>query len=77
VAGGAGGPRGRVLGSTGTSLEDLRARAAEPEFLASVLDFVLMDDAWVIACADALEVAPGRLIEMRQALPGGGLPNWT
>jgi len=31
----------------------------------------------VIACADALAVAPGRLIEMRQALPGGGLPNWT
>jgi len=68
---------GVFLGYTGTSLEDLRARAAEPEFLASVLDFVLMDDAWVIACADALEVAPGRLIEMRQALPGGGLPNWT
>lgn len=65
------------LGSTGTSPEDLRARAAEPEFLASVLDFVLMDDAWVIACAEALEMAPERLIEMRQALPGGGLPNWT
>ncbi len=65
------------LGSTGTSPEDVRTRAAEPDFLASVLDFVLMDDAWVIACAETLEMAPERLIEMRQALPGGGLPNWT
>jgi hypothetical protein len=32
-------------------LDDLRARAAEPEFLASVLDFILMDDAWVMDCA--------------------------
>jgi hypothetical protein len=65
------------LGSSGASLDDLRARAAEPEFLASVLDFVLMDDAWVVDCADALDVPPDRVAEMRQALPGGGLPNWT
>jgi hypothetical protein len=64
------------LGSSGASLDDLRARAAEPEFLASVLDFILMDDAWVLSCAEALEIRPRRW-QLRQALPGGGLPNWT
>jgi hypothetical protein len=42
------------LGSTGAGPEDLKARAAEPEFLASVLDFILMDDAWVMDCATAI-----------------------
>jgi hypothetical protein len=65
------------LGATGAAPETLRAAAAEPEFLASVLDFVLMDDAWVIACADALAMPPDRIGEMRRALPGGALPNWT
>jgi hypothetical protein len=65
------------LGSTGAGAEDLRARAAEPEFLASVLDFILMDDAWVMECATAIGMAPEQLVQLRQALPGGGLPNWT
>jgi hypothetical protein len=65
------------LGSSGASLDDLRARAAEPEFLASVLDFILMDDAWVLSCAEALEIRPEAVVQLRQALPGGGLPNWT
>ncbi len=65
------------LGSTGASLDDLKRRAGEPEFLASVLDFILMDDDWVIDCAGALDLPPEQLVAMRQALPGGGLPNWT
>ena len=65
------------LGSTGASLEDLRARASEPEFLSSVLDFILMDDDWVIDCAGALAIPPEQLVQMRQVLPDGGLPNWT
>jgi hypothetical protein len=65
------------LGATGATLADLRVQAGDPEFLASLLDFVLMDDAWVIRCADALGLPPGDLGAMRQALPGGSLPNWT
>lgn len=65
------------LGSTGAGAGDLRDRAADPEFLASVLDFILMDDAWVVACAEAMGVPPGQLQDMRQSLPGGGLPHWT
>ena len=36
------------LGSTGASLDDLRAGAGDAAFLGSVLDFVMMDDAWVV-----------------------------
>lgn len=65
------------LGATGASEDDLRARAAQPEFLASVLDFLLMDDAWVIACAQNFGWRPEQMLEIRSALPGGDLPNWT
>lgn len=65
------------LGASGASLGDMRARAADPDFLASVLDFILMDDEWVLGCARALDMAPERIVGIRQALPGGSLPNWT
>ena len=62
---------------TGASEADLRAGAQDPEFLGSVLDFVMMDDAWVVAfCAEAgLEnTAP---MAARAALPGGAQVHWT
>ncbi|MEM1100009.1 MAG: DUF3572 domain-containing protein [Pseudomonadota bacterium] len=65
------------LGSTGANEADLRARAGEPEFLGSVLDFILMDDAWVVALCDAQGWAYTDLAEARMALPGGGQVNWT
>ncbi|MEL6532157.1 MAG: DUF3572 domain-containing protein [Pseudomonadota bacterium] len=65
------------LGATGVSEADLRARAGEPDFLASVMDFLLMDDAWVISCAQNFNWPPEYLAEIRAALPGGDLPNWT
>jgi len=65
------------LGATGTTEGDLRTRVGEPEFLASVLDFLVLDDAWVIDCAAALGWRPEDLMQVRAALPGGDLPNWT
>ncbi|MEL6913453.1 MAG: DUF3572 domain-containing protein [Pseudomonadota bacterium] len=65
------------LGSTGTSEADLRARAGEAEFLGSVLDFILMDDAWVVALCDAQGWASTDLAAARAALPGGAQVNWT
>ncbi|MFW5642334.1 MAG: DUF3572 domain-containing protein [Roseicyclus sp.] len=65
------------LGTTGASAQDLRARAGDPEFLASLLDFVLMDDDWVLSCAAALGLPPGEIMAMRHALPGGAAPSWT
>lgn len=65
------------LGSTGASLADLRARAAEPEFLASVLDFLMLDDAWVRAFCEQAGIVPDRPMQARAALPGGAQVHWT
>jgi hypothetical protein len=65
------------LGASGTSLTDLKARAGEPDFLAAVLDFVTMDDRWVMAFCDSAGIAYEIPLMARQALPGGSLPNWT
>ncbi|WP_299557633.1 DUF3572 domain-containing protein [uncultured Sulfitobacter sp.] len=65
------------LGATGASEADLRAAADDPAFLGGVLDFILMDDAWVIACCDALGIAYDQMQQARAALPGGEQINWT
>lgn len=65
------------MGATGVGEDDLRARAGEPEFLASVMDFLLMDDAWVLQGAAATGIAAPNFAMIRAALPGGNLPNWT
>lgn len=68
---------GVFLGSTGTSETELRARAGDPEFLGSVLDFLLMDDAWVVRFCDGHGLAYDRLMLARAALPGGDQVHWT
>ena len=65
------------LGSTGARADDLRQRAKDPEFLASVLDFLLMDDAWIQAFCDSAEYAYDLPVRARAALPGGAEVNWT
>jgi hypothetical protein len=65
------------LGSTGASLDDLRAGAGDAAFLGSVLDFVMMDDAWVVAFCDAAGIAYTAPMQARAALPGGAVTHWT
>ncbi|TCP41328.1 DUF3572 domain-containing protein [Rhodovulum marinum] len=65
------------LGATGASEHDLRARADDPEFLASVLDFLLMDDAWVLAFCRHAGLPGEAVMRARAALPGGADPHWT
>lgn len=65
------------LGSSGMSEGDLRAAAHDPEFLGAVLDFILMDDAWVVACCDTHNIAYEQLSQARQSLPGGEQIHWT
>lgn len=64
------------LGSTGADIGDLRARAADRQFLASVLDFLTMDDAWVIAFCDEQGIAYDQPMQARAVL-GGGEMHWT
>lgn len=65
------------LGSTGVSESELRARAGEPDFLSSVLDFLMMDDAWVVSFCDSAGLPYDSLMRARMALPGGAQVNWT
>lgn len=65
------------LGATGASGRDLRERAQDPEFLGAVLDFVLMNDAWVVAFCAACGLGNAVPMAARAALPGGAGMHWT
>ncbi|KIN64453.1 DUF3572 domain containing protein [Sulfitobacter noctilucicola] len=65
------------MNATGASQDDLRSRAGDPVFLGAVLDFLMMDDAWVIRFCDDASLPYERLMEARAALPGGEQMNWT
>ena len=59
---------GVFLAETGIGPETLRSAAADPHFLASVLDFVLRDDATVKAFAAASELDPATVAAAREVL---------
>lgn len=65
------------LGATGASRRDLVERVGEPEFLLAVLDFLLLDDAWIAAFCRSEGLAPSDPAAARAALPGGAEMNWT
>ncbi len=65
------------MGATGTSVDDLRDRAAEPDFQASVLEFLTMDDAWVMAFCDTAGLKYEEPLMARYALPGAEQVHWT
>ena len=65
------------LQATGADTGDLRARAIEPEFQIAVLDFLMTDDAWVIAFCDAHGFAYTDPAAARESLPGGATLHWT
>lgn len=65
------------LGAGGLGPADLRARAADPEFLGFLLDFLLEGDARLLAFAAAANLPPATVVQARAALPGGYVPDWT
>lgn len=65
------------LGSTGAAAEELRVLADDPAFLASVLEFVTMDDAWVVAFCDENGLKYDEPLRARYALPGAEQVHWT
>ncbi len=58
----------RLLALTGLTPADLRARIGEPPLLAAILRFLEAHEPDLIACADALGVAPARLASARLEL---------
>lgn len=65
------------LGATGASVNDLANSARDPAFLGSVLDFLVMDDAWVIAFCDDAHLPYEAPMQARAGLPGGANMHWT
>lgn len=65
------------MGATGADEAAFRAGLDQPEFQASVLDFLMMDDAWVMAFCDASGLPYDSLMQARAALPGGAQVHWT
>jgi hypothetical protein len=68
---------GVFLGATGADQSDLRARVEDPEFLVSVLEFLTMDDVWVVGFCDAAGLGYDVPMRARAALPGGAQVHWT
>lgn len=58
----------RLLDLTGLDPNELRARAGEPALLAATLGFLESYEPDLVACAEALEVAPGDLVAARTEL---------
>ncbi|UWQ06851.1 DUF3572 domain-containing protein [Aliiroseovarius crassostreae] len=65
------------LGASGAGIDDLKQGAGNPEFLAAVLDFLTMDDDWVVEFCRANTLPFDGPMRARHALPGGGQMNWT
>ena len=65
------------LGATGASVEDLRAGLEDPALQGSVLDFLLMDDAWITAFCEAEGYSYDVPMRVRASLPGGEAVHWT
>ncbi|MDA8747636.1 DUF3572 domain-containing protein [Litoreibacter sp.] len=65
------------MGATGVSVDNIRTQIGDAAFLASVLDFLMMDDTWVTGFCDSASLDYLDPMRARQMLPGGDLPNWT
>ena len=65
------------LSMTGAAPADLRRAATDSAFLGAVLDFLLSDDAHVIAFCTENGLPFDRPLAARAALPGGGQVHWT
>jgi hypothetical protein len=58
----------RLLALTGLTPEDLRSRLGEPALLAATLRFLESHEPDLIACAEALALAPVELVDARRRL---------
>ena len=68
---------GLFMGSTGVSENTIKSDIQNTVFLVAVLDFLLLDDKWVIEACAAMELPPELMQTARLTLPGGDQVNWT
>ena len=65
------------MSSTGVNEATIKSDFHDGVFLAAVLDFLLLDDNWVIDACDAMQLEPEAMHTARLLLPGGERVNWT
>jgi hypothetical protein len=65
------------LNASGASISEVRDRASDPSFLGAVLDFLMMDDAWVMGFCQAQGLGFDQPMRARAGLPGGEAVHWT
>ena len=65
------------MSSTGVSEATIKSDFHDGVFLAAVLDFLLLDDKWVMEACDAMKLQPELMQTARLFLPGGDQVNWT
>ncbi len=65
------------LGASGGTVDDMRNRATDPAFQAAVLDFITMDDDWVVTFCDSIDLGYDQPLRARYALPGAEAVHWT
>lgn len=68
---------GDFLALSGLSPDELRIHAGEPEFLGGILDFMLADEARLLAFCEAEEIHPQLPAAARRSLPGGDEVHWS
>ena len=65
------------MAMTGSAPADIVRHAATARFLGTVLDYILTEDALVIAFCDSCALPYTSVMQARTALPGGEIWNWT
>ncbi len=70
------------LAASGADLAGLRSALAAPTgpdsgLLVAALDFILMQDATVLDCAQAVQIAPDRVLMAHAVLSGQAGMHWT
>ena len=65
------------LAQSGLAPDDLRPRAADPEFLGFVLEFLTTADQMILDFAAEAGLDPATPMRARAALPGGAGVHWT
>ena len=60
-----------LCAQTGMAEQDLKSNAADPDFLAGVLDFLLLEEAWLLEFAEFVDLDPQYIARARTKLPGG------
>jgi hypothetical protein len=66
----------RLAGATGANLAEARERVQDPAYLAGILEFLTMEDAWIRRFCDAQGLPYEAPMQALMALPGQMRPEW-